>query len=251
MSISKALGRPPNHILSYLPQPEYKRLAAHLEPVSFPLGATLYRPGEETRYVHFINSGMVSLLITLAGGESVEVGLIGDEGVLGVHYALGSEVSSLLAIAQIPVDSLRMDAAVFRSEFNRAAALREQLLKYTNSQLFMISQTVACNRIHVLAKRLARWMLMVHDRAHSDQFPMTHEFISRMLGTTRAEISKAAAMLKRQGLIRYDYGKITILDRRKLESASCECYRAVKEAYEIPLDGKGKGVDGKGIRKKS
>jgi len=237
VSTPKGLDRPPNRILTALPEREYKRLLPNLEPVSFRLGDIVYQQGEPIRYVYFMNQALISLLITLEGGESVEVGVIGSEGILGIHYALGSSISPNLAVAQIPGSCLRMKANVIRAEFNRGLALHDLLTSYTSCLLFMVSQTVACNRIHRLEKRLSRWILMVRERVNSEKFPMTHEFMASMLGTPRSEVSKAAGALKRRGLIQYRYGSITILNQAGLESRACECYRIVREMYAASFNG--------------
>jgi len=240
MSPPEKLDHSENQILAALPEQDYKRMLPGLESVSFGVGETISEPGEEVRYVYFPNNCMISLLITLEGGESVEVGVVGNEGMFGVNYALGNDTSPNLAIAQTSGSCMKMRAEVFRTEFQRVGPLRDQVLGHAGRLLAMISQTVACNRIHLLEQRLARWLLLVHDRATSDQFPMTHEFISRMLGTPRSEVTKAAGALKLRGLIQYEYGKITVLDRKGLEAAACECYQTVRDIYDSSLDGGGR-----------
>ena len=160
-------------------------------------------------------------------GKSTEVGLIGDEGLLGIPAILGGETSGYSAIIQAPGNCLRIKVADLKAEFNRDGALRNRLLGYVRLLLLQISQTAACNRLHHLEQRFARWLLMVHDRVRKDEFPVTHEVLSLVLGAPRSEVSVAAASLRKEWFIRYWRGKITILDRQGLEKAACECYRVV------------------------
>lgn len=227
-AISKAeMSR--NRIMAHLPDRESKRLLPHLQFVPLRLGQVLYRPGEPIRYVYFPLDAVVSVIAPLDEGKSVEVTLIGPEGMLGLRAILEEKTHWHISVAQIEGGCLRIDANVLRAEFNRAGTLHQRLLQYTSYRLVQTAQLAACNRVHRLKQRLARWLLMTHDRTKHDEFPMTHEFLSEMLGTSRAEISSAAGALRRSGVVHYQRGRMTILDRKALESTACECYRVLRD----------------------
>jgi CRP-like cAMP-binding protein len=228
-----------NRILTALPPAEYERLCAHLEPVEMSLGEVLYQPNEPITHVYFPNRGTVSVICTFEDGKSVEAGMVGNEGMFGVCVFLGSVTSPLEAIVQLPGDALRMRAEVLREEFRRGEHLQDLLLRYTQAFIIQIAQTAACNRAHPIDGRLSRWLLMCQDRAQASDLQLTHEFIAVMLGTRRAGVSEAAAKLQDEGLIRYRRGHVEILDRRKLEGHSCECYPIVKHEFDRLLGGNG------------
>jgi len=213
-------------MLAGLPAEELKRLLPHLHAAPLPLGHVLYESGQTIDYAYFPDDAVISLLASLENGRSVEVTVIGNEGVLGVRAALGGNVSVNAAVAQIPGASWKIKAEVLRAEFKRGGALQERLLRYTLSLMAQISQTAACNRVHLLEQRMARWLLMVVDRTQRLEFPITHDFLAHMLGTPRSEVTLAAGIFRKAGLIHYTRGKIKILDRQALEKVACECYRA-------------------------
>ena len=219
-----------NRLLAALPPEELKRLEPHLQFIHCPLSQVLYSTGQTILYAHFPDDAVVSLLATLENGRSVEVTLIGNEGLVGITAALGESKTNNTAVVQIPGGCWRIKAAVLRAEFNSQVkgenVLRERILGYTMSLLAQISQTAACNRVHLLEQRMARWLLMVCDRTNREEFPITHEFLSHMLGTPRSEITLAAGALRKAGIIQYSRGRIKILDQRALQSRACECYRA-------------------------
>jgi CRP-like cAMP-binding protein len=217
-----------NKILAALPAQEYDRLHEHLTPVSLPQDETLYKMEERIRYVYFVNSGVVSKIINMEDGGSVEVGLVGNEGMAGLPIALGDDVSPNQAIVQIAGGGMRMQAAALSEELRRGGRLQSLLQRYTLAMLKQVSQTAACNRSHNVGDRLARWLLMCHDRVEGNELRLTQEFIAEMLGTRRSGVSEAAILLQAAGLIRYKRGHITILDREGLEGFACECYRVVK-----------------------
>ncbi len=223
-----------NRILKALPPGEYERLSAHLEPVEMKLGEVLYRVNEPITHVYFPSRGTVSVVCPLEDGSSVEAGMVGNEGVFGVSVFLGSVTAPLEAIVQLPGDALRMRADVLRAEFKRGEHLQDLLLRYTHDFIILIAQTAACNRAHPIDGRLARWLLMCQDRAQSGQLQLTHEFIASMLGTRRAGVSEAAGRLQDEGMIRYRRGHVQILDRRKMEAYSCECYELMKRELNRP-----------------
>ncbi|HEY9401743.1 MAG TPA: Crp/Fnr family transcriptional regulator [Pyrinomonadaceae bacterium] len=228
-----------NRVLNALPPEELERLSAYLEPVELTLGEVLYRPNEPITHVYFPNVGTVSIVCQFQDGKGVEAGMVGNEGMFGVCVFLGSVTSPLQAVVQLPGDALRMRADLLREEFKRGEHLQDLLLRYTQAFIIQIAQTAACNRIHPLDGRLARWLLMSQDRAHSGELQLTHEFIAVMLGTRRAGVSEAAAKLQDEGIIRYRRGHVSILDRRELEGKSCECYPVVAKEFDRLLGGNG------------
>ena len=232
--MSTATESPPtttNQILNTLTRPEYERLAAHLDPINLSQGEVLYRPDQPITHVYFPNRGTVSVVSTFEDGGSVEVGMVGNEGMFGVCVFLGSISTPLLAQVQLPGDALRMRADVLRKEFQKGQQLQDILLRYTQAFITQIAQTAACNRAHPVEGRLVRWLLMCQDRSSSKDLNLTQEFIATMLGVRRAGITEAAGQLQDAGLIEYHRGHITILDRERLEAASCECYPIVKKEF--------------------
>jgi len=230
-AMREASGKPiSNRVLAALPARAYETLRGALEPVELEFGDILYEPGTTIRSVYFPISGLVSLLTLVDGRSALEVGLVGREGMVGMPLTLGSSVSSVRALVQGSGVALRASAAHFRSAFERSPALQRELHRYLNALIAQISQTAACNRFHVVEARLARWLLMTSDRMRSEQFRLTHEFLSHMLGTRRVGVTEAASALQRRKLISYTRGNITILDHAGLEAASCSCYRVVKVA---------------------
>jgi CRP-like cAMP-binding protein len=217
-----------NNVLAALPRKTYQDLLSGLEPVTLTFGEVLYEPGEPIRDVYFPTGSLVSLLTLVAGRLALEVGLVGREGMVGVALALGIDVSPIRALVQGSGTALRMNAARFRKELQRSAPLQRELYRYTHSLMAQISQIAACNRFHMVPARLARWLLMTRDRVRSDQFYLTHEFLSHMLGVRRVGVTEAASALQRRKLIAYRRGNITILDHGGLETASCQCYAIVK-----------------------
>lgn len=220
-----------NLILNALTRSEYKRLASYLEPVNLSIGEILYHPEQSITYVYFPNRGIISLVSVFENGASVEVGMVGKEGMFGVSVFLGSISTPLEAIVQLPGDALRMRADVLKQEFQKGGQLQDLLLRYTQAFIMQVAQTGACNRAHTAEGRLVRWLLMCQDRTISRDLPLTHEFIARMLGMRRAGITQAAGQLQARGLIKYQRGQITILDRPLMEAASCECYGIEKKEF--------------------
>jgi CRP-like cAMP-binding protein len=220
-----------NRILNALTREEYKRLAVHLEPVNLSFGEVLCHPDEPLTHVYFPNRGTVSLVSTFEDGGSVEVGMVGNEGMFGVCVFLGSVSTPLEAVVQLPGDGLRMRADVLKKEFKKCGQLQDLLLRYTQAFITQIAQTAACNRAHPVEGRLVRWLLMSQDRSQSKDLKLTHEFIANMLGTRRAGVTEAAGQLQNAGFIKYKRGHITILDREAMEAASCECYAIMKKEF--------------------
>ena len=220
-----------NRILSALVRSEYERLTPHLEYVTLSAGEVLCRSDEPIAHVYFPRRGTVSIVSTFEDGGSVEVGMVGNEGMFGVCVFLGSISSPLLAQVQLAGDGLRMPTEVLKKEFRQCGLLQDLLLRYTQAFITQIAQTAACNRAHDVDKRLAKWLLMCQDRSHSNDLELTHEFIGEMLGVRRAGITVAAGVLKQKGLIEYGRGHITISNREGLEAHSCECYPILKKEF--------------------
>ena len=220
-----------NHLIESLPRTDRLRLRAICEPVQLVLAEVLCEPGQPTRHVYFPTEGFISLVTLIDGSPGLEVGMVGREGMLGAHLALGVDTAPLRALVQGPGVAWRIGARAFRGELGRSAALRRGLNRYLYVLMTQLATSAACTRFHSLEPRLARWLLMTQDRAHCDSFRLTHEFMAHMLGVRRVGITGAASDLQRQGLIRYHRGDITVLDRAGLEAAACSCYAADRRAY--------------------
>ena len=217
-----------NTLLAALPRKSYLRLLPGLVPVELGFGDVLYEPGKAIRHVYFPDRSVVSLLTVVEGHLALEVGLVGREGMVGVPLALGIDASPVRALVQGAGPALRMNAAGFRRELSRDPPMQRELYRYVHKLMAQISQTAGCNRFHVVESRLARWLLMTRDRARSEQFRMTHEFLSHMLGVRRVGVTEAAGALQRRKLIEYSRGNIRILDRHGLQKAACSCYDGLK-----------------------
>jgi CRP-like cAMP-binding protein len=226
-----------NLILNALTRPEYESLTPHFEPVKLWSGEVLYRPDEPITHVYFPSRGTVSIVAGFEDGGIVEVGMVGNEGMFGVCVFLGSVSTPLLAQVQLPGDGMRMRADVLKREFQKGGQLQDMLLRYTQAFITQVAQTAGCNRAHQLDGRLARWLLMCQDRAHSEMLELTQEFIATMLGARRASITEAAIQLRGEGLISYRRSHITIVDRAGLEAKSCECYAIEKREFARLLGG--------------
>jgi CRP-like cAMP-binding protein len=221
-----------NRLLVALAQEDLDRLRPHLEPVLLPHKQSLLNANTPIDHVYFPQEGMVSLVQPLENGAMIEVGMIGNEGFVGVPVLLGTDTSPLEAMVQIPGSALRMQASEFREEAGRRTAFLGLLLRHVQALHVQVSLTAACNGRHTLPERLARWLLMARDRATSDQMPLGHEFLSMMLGVRRAGVTVGVGTLKAAGLISNTHGQVAILDRQGLEMACCECYRTVRNEYQ-------------------
>ena len=218
-----------NLILAALPREEQARLRSHQETVRLTKGKVLYDAGDTIRHLYFPLGGMISLLSTTRDGASIEVGMIGNEGVAGLPVLLGINSAPYRVLVQIPGNAVRMRAETVKKVFDEAGLLHTLLLKYTHTLLTQIAQSAACNRFHTVEKRLCRWLLISRDRIHSDNIYLTQEFLSHMLGVPRTSVTTVAGKLQRAGFIRYSRGKIQIVDRPAMEAESCECYEIIRE----------------------
>lgn len=217
-----------NVILSGLPSRERARIQAVLQPVAFTLGDTVCEAGVRMEHVYFPTTAVVSQLYTMEDGATAEMGLTGNDGLLGVPLVLGGETTTSRTVVVAEGRALRLHVRALREELGSGGALLPLLLRYTQAFLTQVSQTAVCNRLHGVEQRLCRWLLMCHDRVGSDHLQMTQELISNMLGGRRETVTVAAGRLQDAGLIRYSRGHIAILDREGLEGAVCECYEIVE-----------------------
>jgi CRP-like cAMP-binding protein len=220
-----------NLLLAALPKAESSRLIARCEPVELAFGEVLYEQGERIRDVYFPTTSFISLLSSIDGRPRLEVGLIGTEGMLGATLLLGVNIAPLRALVQGAGAALRLDAAQFSREVEQSPALETVLKQYLYVLMSQLAQMAACTRFHVVEGRLARWLLMTRDRAHSDEFYLTQEFIAYMLGVRRSGITRAASALQKRKLIHYTRGMVTVLDGRRLEATACECYQSALQMY--------------------
>jgi CRP-like cAMP-binding protein len=221
-----------NLLLAALPAADFARIAPLLATVPLKLQEPIHKPGEAIRHVYFPGGGFCSVLTVLEDGTMVEVATIGREGAVGVSAIFdgdgdGTAPRSLSMVQAASDTCYRMPVQLFRQEMERRGAFYELITRYTQALLGLIMQSTACNAVHTVEQRLARWFLMAHDRVGTDSFPLTQEFVAMMLGVARPTVTIVAGTLQKAGLITYQRGKVTVLDREKLEAASCECYRTV------------------------
>jgi CRP-like cAMP-binding protein len=223
-----------NRLLNALPKQDYQRLHAHLRPHAVQQKQDMGEAGGRISEVHFPVDAVVSILTRMDEGPSVEIATIGNEGVVGLTVAWGSDAMNPREVAtvQAPGSVVSMDAATFRDELHRQGALASLIERYTLAFFSQVSQQVACNGLHSVEQRCARWLLLTHDRVGTDEFPMTHEFLSQMLGVRRASVTVTAGILQRAGFVEFSRGRVAVVDRAGLESAACECYAVTREVYD-------------------
>lgn len=230
---------PRNRLLAALPPQSLARLRPKLTLVEMPIRRTLHEPEIPIRTVYFHETGWTSMLAVLEDGDGAEVGLVGCEGVVGLPVLLGAENDDLEALVQAPGTAYSLDAEELRQAMEEDPALRHLLLRFALAFHGQVARTGACNGRHLIEQRLARWLLMAHDRAEEDEFPMTHEFLAMMLGVRRAGVTVAAGALQKAQFVSYERGCVRVLNRRGLEGAACECYGVTRRAYDRLL-GRGK-----------
>lgn len=218
-----------NRLLAALPKKEYQRLLPELEHVRLVFGEILYEAGDTIQHVYFPNDSIISLLSTVAQRSTLEVGIVGNDGMAGISVFMGVDKSRTRALVQGPGTATRMKSATLRRESKQLGSLPRLLKRYSHSLLTQISQSAACNRFHTVDARLARWLLMTHDCVKSDEFRLTQQFMSDMVGVRREGVNKAAGALKRAKLISSNRGSVTILNRQGLEAAACLCYRIIRD----------------------
>jgi len=221
-----------NNLLANLPESVRERVFPHLESVSMPLGHILYESGTKLRNLYFPTTSIVSLIYVMNDGASAEIAVVGKEGALGISLFMGGETTPSRAVVQSAGYAFRLNASLLIDEFNLSGPLMHLLLRYTQALITQMSQTAVCNRHHTVHQQLCRWLLMSLDRLPSNELMMTQELIANMLGVRREGVTEAAGKLQRQGLILYNRGHITVLDRPGLEAQSCECYKVVKTEYD-------------------
>jgi CRP-like cAMP-binding protein len=231
-----AHSRVENRLLLALPRKEYKRLLPAMEHVLLPTGAVLYQPGNSIRQVHFPNSGIVSLVSLMQDRATIEVGMVGSEGIVGLPLFFGSDRSSSQAIVRSAGTAICVRAKPLREELGEGGSLTRLLHQYTHALLTQISQLAACNRFHTVEARIAFWLLMTQDRSQSNELQITQEQMSHMLGVRRAGITHGANSFQKQGLISYSRGQMKILNRAGLQKASCECYQIIRARSESSVN---------------
>jgi CRP-like cAMP-binding protein len=221
-----------NHLLGALPTYAYDRVAVHLELVELNLGDVLYEPGIQLRYVYFPTTAIVSLLYVMENGASAEIAIVGNEGILGISLFMGGETTPSRAVVQSAGFGYRLRAQYLKDEFGRSGPFLHLLLRYTQALITQMAQTAVCNRHHSVDQQLCRWLLLSLDRLSSTELSMTQELIANMLGVRREGVTEAAGKLQQAGLIHYRRGKITVIDRSRLQERCCECYQVVKSEFD-------------------
>ena len=221
-----------NRLLGLLSPRDYARLRPHLHPIPLKYRQSLYRANKSIGFIYFIETGVGSLVNTMANGQAAEVGTIGNEGLVGLPLVFGDDREPTSVYVQVPGAGLRMKATLFRKELARSASMRTVMLRYAHAFFNQVAQSAACNHFHSIQQRCCRWLLMTHDRMQSDEFLLTQEFLAMMLGVQRTGVTVAASTLQRAGLIRYTRGNVTIIDRRGLIRRSCECYGVSKREFD-------------------
>jgi CRP-like cAMP-binding protein len=221
-----------NHLLAALPMEALARLEPSLEPVSLALGEVIYESGEQLEFVFFPTTAIISLLYIMEDGSTAEIGMAGNDGLVGIALFMGGSTTPNRAVVQSAGNAFRLRAKALNFEFHLSGEFQNILLRYTQYLMTQISQTAVCNRLHSVEQQLCRWLLINHDLLQTNKLVMTHELIANMLGVRREGVSIAAGHLQKKKLIKYVRGTITMLDREGLEATTCECYQVVKEEYD-------------------
>jgi CRP-like cAMP-binding protein len=221
-----------NHLLAALSPADYAHLLPSLEPVSMPLGSVIYESGGRLNYLYFPTTSIVSLLYVMESGASAEIAVTGNEGLVGISLFMGGESTPSRAVVQSAGEGYRLQAGILKKEFALGGRLQYLALRYTQALITQMAQTAVCNRHHALEQQLCRWLLLSLDRLAGNELHMTQELIANMLGVRREGVTEAAGKLQAEGMIHYSRGRITVLDRAKLERRACECYAVVKKEYD-------------------
>jgi len=225
------VGEVKNHLLAALPEEEQNRLLLHLELIPMPLGKSLYESGDRLQHVYFPTNAIVSLLYIMEDGASAEISVVGNEGIVGIALFMGGDTMPNRAVVQSEGEAYRLNGQILKNEFNRAGAFQHLLLRYTLAMFAQMAQTAVCNRHHTIDQQLCRWLLLSLDRLPANKLVMTQELIANMLGVRREGVTEAAGRLHDAGLIEYNRGHITVLDRPGLEARVCECYQVVRKEF--------------------
>lgn len=221
-----------NHLFAWVSEEELMRLLPNLQPLTLTLGEVLYESGEKMDYVYFPTTAIISLLYIMEDGSTAEIGVVGNDGLVGIAIFMGGNTTPNRAVVQSAGKAFKMHAKEMKEEFTRGGRFHNLCLRYTQALITQISQTAVCNRLHSIDQQLCRWLLLSHDRLPSDRLIMTQELISNMLGVRREGITHAAKRLQKAGYISYVRGDMTILNRKGLEASVCECYQVVRDEYD-------------------
>lgn len=223
---------PQNRLLASLPSEVYTQLQPHLIPIELPYRCSIYEAGRPIESVVFLETGVASLVNIMKNGQAAEVGTIGNEGIVGIPVVFGDSTAPTNVYMQVAGHGLKMEASIFREVMGTSEHLRQSMLHYSHAFFNQVAQSAACNLFHPIEKRCCRWLLITRDRMHSNDFPLTQEFLAMMLGVQRTGVTRAAAKLQRAGLIHYTRGHVKILDPLRLESHTCECYGVTREDFD-------------------
>jgi CRP-like cAMP-binding protein len=229
-------SKPVNSLLTALPQEVYQRLLPDLQLITLPQHQILFLSGETYDYAYFPTNSMISSVSILENGATTELGIVGNEGMIGLPLILGTTFTNFAAIVQVGGNGYKIAAAPLQEELNRQEEFKSLLMRYTQARIIQLGQAAACNRHHKLEQRFARWLLTVRDSMNSNQFQLTQEFISQMLGVRRTGVTEIAGQFQKAGIIQYKRGFVEILDNQKLEATACECYQLIHQQFSRLLD---------------
>ena len=225
------LNKPVNRLSAALPTQDYQRLVPNLEAVELPQHKIIYHAGEDYKYAYFPNHSIVSSVAIMENGSTTEIGVIGNEGMIGLPIILETGYTNSTDIVQVGDGGYRISAGRLKEEINRHGALHRLLMRYIQARIIQLGQTAACNRYHTVEQRFARWLLTVRDNIQQDEFNLTQEFISQMLGVRRTGVTEVASQFQKEGIIEYKRGFIRIVSAQKLEAATCECYQLIYQEF--------------------
>lgn len=230
------LNKPINRLLATLPTEDYQRLVPHLQPVELPQHKIIYHAGEEYQYAYFPSYSIISSVAIMENGSTTEIGVIGNEGMVGLPIVLETSYTNSTAIVQVGDGGYRIAAKTLQEAMHQHGALRRLMMRYVQARIIQLGQTAACNRYHTVEQRFARWLLTVRDSIQKDEFQLTQEFISQMLGVRRTGVTEVASRFQQQGIINYRRGLIRIVSAQKLENSACECYQLIHREFDRLLN---------------